>query len=68
MEELSNNTTCIKCGSDFVYFPDETWWDHSNFTNVKLVKCSFCGCTQSVKYEEPHNVNNDIRYYKYNRK
>lgn len=66
MEKSSNNNkTCIKCGIDFVYFPDETWWDYRGFTNTKLTTCSNCGCIQAIKYEKPHDVNNDIRYYEY---
>ena len=65
MEKTNNNKTCIKCKSDFVYFPNETWWDYSCFTTVKLARCPECGCVQAIKYEEPHDVNNDTRYYKY---
>ena len=65
MEKASNNKTCIKCKSDFIFFPDETWWDYSCFTVVKLVRCPECGCIQAIKYEEPHDVNKDTRYYDY---
>lgn len=65
MEKSSNNNkTCIKCGTDFICFPNETWWDYSGFTIVKLVRCPECGCIQAIKYEEPHDVNNDMRYYR----
>ena len=66
MQELSkHNKTCIKCGTDFIWYEKESWWDFSNFTNVKLTKCPACGCTQAVKYNEPHDVNYDKRYYEY---
>lgn len=66
MEILSsNNKICIKCKSDFVYFPNETWWDYNGFTNTKLARCPECGCIQAVKYELSHDVNYDPRYYEY---
>lgn len=69
MEELSKNIkTCIKCETDFVYFPNETWWDYSGYTNTKLTRCPKCGCIQAVKYEKIQDLNNDARYYEYNRK
>lgn len=64
MEKSSNhNKTCIKCGDDFIYFPEETYWDYSGSTNTKLVKCPICGTVQSIKYEEQINPNFDERYY-----
>lgn len=68
MQELSkHNKTCIKCNINFIWYEKDAWWDYSGFTNVKLLKCPECGCTQAVKYNEPHDVNNDKRYYEYNR-
>ena len=67
LESSKNNNTCIKCKTDFVYFPNETWWDYSGCTNTKLTTCPNCGCVQAVKYEEQPEVNFDIRYYEYNR-
>lgn len=64
MEESSkHNKTCTKCGDDFVYFQEETYWDYGGSTNTKLVKCPMCGTTQAIKYEEQINPNFDERYY-----
>ena len=64
-EQSKHNKTCIKCDQNFIWYEKEAWWDYSNFTNVKLIKCSSCGCIQAVKYNEPHDVNHDKRYYEY---
>lgn len=66
-EQSKHNKNCIKCKENFIWYEKDAWWDYSNFTNVKLIKCPFCGCTQAVKYNEPHDVNKDMRYYEYNR-
>ena len=65
MREPSNQNTktCIKCKEDFIWFPDEAWWDYKNYTPAKLVKCP-CGCIQAVKYEKEINPNFDARFYK----
>ena len=59
-----NTKTCIKCKEDFVWFPEESWWDYKNYTPAKLVKCPYCGCIQAVRYESEKNLNFDARYYK----
>ena len=61
MEKSSKK--CIKCGNKFEYSPEDTWWDYSGFSDVKLVRCP-CGCIQAIKYGKSHDVNNDARYYK----
>lgn len=54
--------TCIKCGEDFIWFPEDTWWDYQGSTPTKLAKCP-CGCIQAVGYEKEINTNFDHRYY-----
>ena len=62
MEDSSkNNKKCSKCKTDFVYFPDQCWWDYQGFTNTKLTKCPYCGCIQAVTYEKQINPNSDRR-------
>ena len=65
MKELSkHNKKCIKCKQDFIFFPEETWWNENGSSSTKLVKCPSCGCVQAVKYGSLHDVNMDMRYYK----
>ena len=64
MEERSkHNKDCIKCNNNFIWFPEETWWDYSGSTNTKLTICPECGCVQAIKYEEQINPNYDRRYF-----
>ena len=49
---------------DFIYYQEETWWDEKGMSSVKLTKCPYCGCIQSIKYGTLHDVNKDERYYK----
>lgn len=60
-----HNKTCTKCKKNFVYFPEETWWNHYGTYSVKLCKCPNCNTIQSVKFIEASglDVNNDERYY-----
>lgn len=61
--EIQNCKECIKCKEDFVFFPNETYWDESGSSSVKLVKCPYCGTPQALKFGKLHDVNNDDRYY-----
>ena len=68
MQEQNNSKknykTCNKCKEDFIYYQEETWWDEKGMSSVKLTKCPYCGCIQSIKYGTLHDVNKDERYYK----
>lgn len=62
-EQNKHNKDCIKCKSNFMWFPEQTWWDYSGSTNTKLTRCPECGCIQAIKYEEQINSNYDRRYF-----
>ena len=67
-EQNKHNKTCIKCREDFIWYEKDTWWDYTGMTDTKLVKCPDCNTINVVKFKELHDVNNDKRYYEYNRK
>ncbi len=58
-----NSKKCIKCKEDFVYFHNETYWDESGSSSVKLVKCPYCKTPQALKFGRLYDTNNDTRYY-----
>ena len=60
-----NTLVCKKCGEDFIFKPNETFWDEKGTFSVKLTKCRNCGCPNVIKTEREHNVNFDKRYYAY---
>ena len=62
-EQSSYNKKCIKCKEIFEYTLEDAWWDYQGLTDVKLIKCSKCGCIQAIQYKEPINPNYDRRYY-----
>lgn len=62
-ESSKHNAKCIKCKQDFVWFPEEAYWDYSGTTDTKLVKCPECGCLQPIQYREQINPNFDHRFY-----
>lgn len=61
----NNNCTCKKCGTSFVFMPDEIKWYDFGTYSVKTVKCSDCGCVNELKYEDAAGLytNNDRRLY-----
>lgn len=63
-ESSKHNKDCIKCKTNFVWFPEQTWWDYSGSVDTKLVRCPECGCIQSIQYKEQINPNYDKRLYK----
>lgn len=65
MNKIHNEIWCLKCKKKFSYENSECFWDYSNYTPVKLIKCSKCGCINPVEYIEEKNVNLDVRYYEY---
>ena len=67
MNQEQNYTFCKKCKTDFVYFPQEVYFDDNGYGySTKLVKCPYCGQINVVKYYEDKSfdVNTDIRFYK----
>lgn len=62
-----NNCTCKKCGSSFVFKPDECFWDENGCGySTKLVHCVECGCVNVVEYIEDYGfskTNTDRRLY-----
>lgn len=66
MEQIRSSKKCVKCSERFEFLQEDTWWDYSGYTDVKLVKCP-CGCIQAIKYGKLHDLNKDERYYDYKR-
>lgn len=66
-----NNCVCAKCGSHFIFKPDEVYWDeHGYGYSTKLVNCKKCGCINVVEHIEDYgfsNMNLDQRLYNYTR-
>lgn len=62
-----NNCTCKKCGSSFIFKPDEVWWDEQGYGySTKLVRCSKCNCVNVVNHIEDYGfnkINVDRRIY-----
>lgn len=66
-----HNLTCTKCSEDFIYKPEEAFFDDHGFGySTKLVKCPYCGQINIIKYYEDRSMklNRDSRYYNYERK
>lgn len=59
--------TCKKCQTDFMFKPDECWFDeHGYGYSTKLTTCKNCGCINVVKYTEDYGfskMNYDSRLY-----
>ena len=69
-EEFSrtqNNCTCEKCGSSFIFTPDEVFWDEKGFGySTKLTRCKHCDCINIIKHVEDYGfskTNTDRRLY-----
>lgn len=62
-----NNCSCKKCHIDFVFKPEETFWDENGYGySTKLVRCTSCGCINVVKHVEDYGfskLNTDRRYF-----
>lgn len=59
---------CQQCGTATEYQPDEVIWDYGTGYDVKLVRCPECDAINILKYyEHDIDVNNDERYYIYDR-
>lgn len=66
-EAKQNYGHCSACDLDFVFKPDEQWFDeHGLGYSTKLCRCPYCGKIVILKYIEDHNldVNSDERFYK----
>lgn len=62
-----NNHKCSKCNENFVYFPNEVFWDEHGFGySTKLTHCPYCGQLNILKYYEDRAMNklnyNDWEY------
>ena len=61
------NCVCKKCGSSFMFKPDDVFWDEKGFSySTKLVKCKHCDCINVLKYVEDYGLsklNTDVRLY-----
>ena len=58
---------CKSCESNFVFKPDETWFDeHGTGYSTKLCRCPYCNKIVALRYIEDYglDVNSDERYYK----
>ena len=60
-------TKCTKCKEDFVFLPDEIFWDEHGFGySTKLVHCPYCQQINILKYYEDRAMNklnnNDWEY------
>lgn len=68
--EEANCCYCEKCHDNFVYFPDETFWDEKSGYSTKLTKCPSCGCINVIKRSRDYgvDVNRDLRFYEYSKK
>jgi hypothetical protein len=66
-EKNKNNCDCIKCHTNFVFKPDECWFDEKGYGySTKLCKCKNCGCINVVKHIEDYGfskMNYDRRLY-----
>lgn len=60
-----NNCICKKCGSHFIFKPDETWWIEQGMYSEKVAECTQCGCINVIKYTDGfnQNPNYDYRYF-----
>ena len=54
---------CIRCGENFSYNKEDTYWNESGSESVKLVNCPECKCAQAIKYCTVKNPNTDQRFY-----
>lgn len=62
-----NHKECSKCKEDFVYKPEETFWDEKGYGySTLLVPCPYCKTINVIKYSEDisFDVNKDRRFYK----
>lgn len=65
MEQIRSSKKCVKCSERFEFLQEDTWWDYSGYTDVKLVKCPNCNTINPIKYRDTPGlyVNTDKRYY-----
>ena len=61
-----NWATCSKCDTEFIFLPEEAWWNEQGTYSVKLTKCPCCKTINAVKYINAAGlyVNSDRQYYK----
>lgn len=62
-----NNCMCPKCGTSYIFMPDEAWYDESGYGySTKLTHCKNCGSINVVKHTEDYGfskINTDRRLY-----
>ena len=67
MRELSNSKTCTKCHEDFIYYPEQIWFDDKGYGySTKLCRCPYCGQINILKHIEDYSMkklNRDNREY-----
>lgn len=65
-EIQQNYGHCKSCKSDFIFKPDEVWYDDKGLGySTKLTKCPYCGKIVVLDYIEDCglDVNKDKRFY-----
>lgn len=65
--QTKNNRTCPRCKTNYVFKPDECWFDEKGYGySTKLTHCKNCGCVNVVKHTEDYGLsklNTDRRIY-----
>lgn len=61
-----NTMVCNKCGTEFIFLPEETWWHEQGTYSEKLVRCTCCESINPVKYTDASGLylNDDRKYYR----
>ena len=54
---------CIRCGTEFHYDNEDTYWNEVGSESTKLIDCPECNCAQAIKYIDMKNPNHDERFY-----
>lgn len=68
--ERKRDLTCFACGQVSQYNRLDTFWDDNGYGySTRLINCPHCGKINILSYKEDRkiNVNNDSRYYTYQR-
>ena len=66
-KKAQNYKTCKKCNENFVWFPNDAWFDESGYGySTKLVRCTHCNTINVIGYIEDmamQKLNRDKREY-----
>lgn len=51
-EQKKHNKTCMRCRTNFVWFPEECYWDENGYGySTKLCKCPNCNTPNVIEYK-----------------